>query len=109
MRVVSKARLKRFWESSGHQDAEGPLRAWYTHVNSKTVSWLAWGDVSSKCQLLLRPLENMRDERRQVQHVARRTIERQDSDRSFVSDGETAHRACSPSFNVFRRRMKTGR
>ena len=29
----------------GHDDADGPLRAWYTHVNSKTVSWLAWGDV----------------------------------------------------------------
>ncbi len=45
MRVVSKARLKQFWELPGHEDAEGPLRAWYTHVNSKTISWQSWGDV----------------------------------------------------------------
>jgi mRNA interferase HigB len=45
MRVISKARLKQFWESAGHGDAEGPLRAWYTHCNSKSVSWRSWGDV----------------------------------------------------------------
>jgi mRNA interferase HigB len=45
MRVISKARLKEFWELGGHDDTEGPLRAWYTHVNSGTVSWLAWGNV----------------------------------------------------------------
>ena len=43
MRVISKARLKEFWEFPGHEDAEGPLRAWYTHVNSKTVSWQVLG------------------------------------------------------------------
>ena len=47
MRVISKARLRRFWNSPGRQDAEGPLRAWYTHVNSKSVSWHAWGDVKA--------------------------------------------------------------
>ena len=47
MRVISKARLKQFWESPGHEDAEGPLRAWYTHVNNKTVSWQSWGDVKA--------------------------------------------------------------
>jgi len=47
MRVISKARLKQFWESTGQDDAEGPLRAWYTHVNSKTVSWNSWGDVKA--------------------------------------------------------------
>ncbi len=47
MRVVSKARLKQFWESPGHEDARGPLRAWYTHVNSKTISWQSWGDVKA--------------------------------------------------------------
>jgi mRNA interferase HigB len=45
MRIISKARLKRFWALPGCKDAEGPLRAWYTHVNSKTVSWHSWGDV----------------------------------------------------------------
>ena len=43
MRVISKARLKQFWQLPGYQDAEGPLRAWYTHVNSRAVSWQSWG------------------------------------------------------------------
>lgn len=47
MRVISKARLKQFWQAPGHEDAEGPLRAWYTHVNSKTISWHSWGDVKA--------------------------------------------------------------
>jgi len=47
MRVISKSRVKQFWETPGHGDAEGPLRAWYTHVNSKTVSWHSWGDVKA--------------------------------------------------------------
>jgi mRNA interferase HigB len=47
MRVISKARLKEFWEAPGREEAEGPLRAWYTHVNSKRVSWQTWGDVKA--------------------------------------------------------------
>lgn len=47
MRVISKRRLKQFWESPGHEDSEGPLRAWYTHVNHKTISWQTWGDVKA--------------------------------------------------------------
>lgn len=47
MRVISKARLKSFWEMPGHEDAEGPLRAWYTHVNHRSVSWQSWGDVKA--------------------------------------------------------------
>ena len=47
MRVITKARLKQFWETPGHEDAEGPLRAWYTQVNSRTVSWQSWGDVKA--------------------------------------------------------------
>ena len=35
MRVISKPRLKHFWELPGHEDAEGPLRAWYTHVDAR--------------------------------------------------------------------------
>lgn len=45
MRVISKSRLKKFWESTGRGDSEGPLRAWYTHVSSKTVAWKNWSDV----------------------------------------------------------------
>ena len=47
MRVISKARLKQFWESPGHQDAEGPLQAWYAHVSSKSVTWHSWGNVKA--------------------------------------------------------------
>jgi mRNA interferase HigB len=47
MRVISKARLSQFWESRGREDAEGPLRAWYKHVNSKTVAWRSWGSVKA--------------------------------------------------------------
>ena len=47
MRVISKSRLRAFWESPGHLDSEGSLRAWYTHVNSKTVSWNSWSDVKA--------------------------------------------------------------
>ena len=48
MRVISKAKLRAFWDEPGHEDAEGPLRAWHTHVSSKTVSWRSWGDVKAE-------------------------------------------------------------
>jgi mRNA interferase HigB len=47
MRVISKARLRQFWQIPERHDAEGPLRAWYTHVNSKSVTWHSWGDVKA--------------------------------------------------------------
>jgi mRNA interferase HigB len=47
MCVISKARLKQFWETPGREDAAGPLRAWYSHVNSRTVEWHSWGDVKA--------------------------------------------------------------
>lgn len=45
MRVISKSRLREFWEQSSYRDAEGALRAWYTHVSNKHVEWWNWGDV----------------------------------------------------------------
>ena len=48
MRVISKARLKQFWEVPGHENAEGPLRAWYTHVSNRTVAWQSWGQVKAE-------------------------------------------------------------
>jgi mRNA interferase HigB len=48
MRVISKRRLRQFWESPGCVDSEGPLRAWYTHVNHTSVAWRNWGDVRSQ-------------------------------------------------------------
>lgn len=47
MRVVSKARLREFWERPGRGDAEGPLCAWHSHVSSKSVRWGSWGDVKA--------------------------------------------------------------
>ena len=47
MRIISKARLRRFWQLPGHEDSEGPLRAWYTHVNNKSVEWQSWSDIKA--------------------------------------------------------------
>lgn len=47
MRVISKTRLKQFWVLPGRADAEGPLRAWYTHVGSKSVAWRSWADLKA--------------------------------------------------------------
>ena len=47
MRVISKTRLKQFWALPGRADAEGPLRAWYTHVGSKSVAWRSWADLKA--------------------------------------------------------------
>jgi mRNA interferase HigB len=45
MRVISKSRLRQFWEAPGHRESEGPLRAWYTHVSDRSVAWHSSGDV----------------------------------------------------------------
>lgn len=47
MRIISKSHLKRFWESPGNHDSEGPLRAWYQLVRSRTIAWRSWGDIKS--------------------------------------------------------------
>lgn len=31
----------------GRGDAEGPLRAWYTHVKNRSVSWHSWADLKA--------------------------------------------------------------
>ena len=48
MRVISKARLRQFWETSGYEDSEGPLRAWHTHVSHRTVAWRSWSEVKTQ-------------------------------------------------------------
>jgi len=48
MRVISKTRLRVFWETPGYADAEGPLRAWHTHVSDKSVAWHSWADVKAE-------------------------------------------------------------
>ena len=47
MRVISKSRLRAFWELSKHRDSEGPLRAWHTHVSNRSVAWRQWSDVKA--------------------------------------------------------------
>ena len=48
MRVISKSRLKEFWELPGRRDSEGPLQAWHTHVSGKAVAWHSWGDLKAE-------------------------------------------------------------
>ena len=48
MRVISKTRLRKFWETPGCEDSEGPLRAWHTHVSHKSVAWHSWADVKAE-------------------------------------------------------------
>jgi len=48
VRVISKSRLVQFWERPGCNDSEGPLRAWYAHVSSRTVDWSSWADVKAE-------------------------------------------------------------
>lgn len=47
MRVISKSRLRQFWELLGHKDAQGPLQAWYKHVSHYSIQWHVWGDVKA--------------------------------------------------------------
>ena len=48
MRVISKARLRQFWETSGYEDSAGPLRAWHTHISHRTVAWRSWSEVKTQ-------------------------------------------------------------
>jgi mRNA interferase HigB len=45
MRVISRARLRSFWANPLCSEAEGPLRAWYSHVASRRTIWHSWGDL----------------------------------------------------------------
>jgi mRNA interferase HigB len=48
MRIISKSRLRAFWEVAGHEDARGPLLAWHTHVSHRSVAWRSWADVKAE-------------------------------------------------------------
>ena len=48
MRVISKTRLREFWETPGYEDSAGPLRAWHAHVSHKSVTWHSWADVKAE-------------------------------------------------------------
>ncbi len=47
MRIISKSRLKEFWERANRKDSEGPLHAWYTHVSHKSIAWQSWTDLKT--------------------------------------------------------------
>jgi len=47
VRVITKARLRQFWEGPGHEDAEGPLQAWHTHVSKKAVARQSWAELKA--------------------------------------------------------------
>jgi len=40
--------LVQFWETPGRDDPEGPLRAWGTHVSSRSVAWHRWADIKAE-------------------------------------------------------------
>lgn len=44
MWIVSKSRIRDFWES-GHRNAEAPLSAWHDVV--KHFDWMQWSDVKA--------------------------------------------------------------
>ena len=48
MRIISKARLRQFWETPVCEDSEGPLRAWYSHVSHRSVAWHSWAEVKAE-------------------------------------------------------------
>jgi mRNA interferase HigB len=45
MRVISRRRLREFWEA-GHADAEGPLRAWYHEA--KSAAWSSPQEIKTR-------------------------------------------------------------
>jgi mRNA interferase HigB len=45
MWVISKSRLRDFWQTPGNGGAEGPLRAWHRVVSG--ARWANWGDVKA--------------------------------------------------------------
>lgn len=47
MRIISKVRLRQFWERAGRESSAGPLEAWYQHVSDHSVAWQSWSDVKA--------------------------------------------------------------
>ena len=47
MRIISRSRLRLFWSTVAGRSAEGPLKAWFAHVSSRSITWRNWTDVKS--------------------------------------------------------------
>jgi hypothetical protein len=58
MRVISKARLREFWDAPGHKNAEGALQAWHTHVSNRSVSCVLYDNRGKHESATHRPGEN---------------------------------------------------
>jgi mRNA interferase HigB len=43
--VISKSRLREFWQTPAHADSAGPLAAWYRHVSA--ANWTKSSDVKA--------------------------------------------------------------
>jgi mRNA interferase HigB len=43
VRIFSRRTLREFWEAPGHEDAEGPLRAWFAEASK--ARWTSPADV----------------------------------------------------------------
>jgi len=46
VRVIARSTLRAFWEAVGHEDAEAPLRAWYTEATQS--DWTGTGQVKAR-------------------------------------------------------------
>ena len=46
MRIISRKKIKDFWEQKQNSDAEEPLKAWY--AETKNITWTSWLDVKAK-------------------------------------------------------------
>lgn len=47
MRIISKSRLRRFWESPGRADSESPLLSWYKVVGNRGLSWRNFAELKA--------------------------------------------------------------
>ena len=46
MRVVARRMLREFWETDGHEDAEGPLKSWFREVEA--AEWHSPADIEAQ-------------------------------------------------------------
>ena len=44
--MIALSRLRAFWEESGHEDAERPLRAWYAEASA--ADWKTTADIKAQ-------------------------------------------------------------
>lgn len=46
MRVITRDALQTYWERSGREDAQEPLRAW--HAEAKSADWKSPADIKAR-------------------------------------------------------------